>query len=35
MSGSKGVRPELIARKGNTKGKLDTRTIPILDDLRG
>jgi integrase/recombinase XerD len=32
---SKGrVRPELIFRKGNTKGKLATRTIPVLDDLR-
>ncbi|NJM73093.1 MAG: site-specific integrase [Scytonema sp. RU_4_4] len=31
---SKGrVRPELIIRKGNTKGKLATRTIPVLDDL--
>jgi len=28
------VRPELIIRKGNTKGKLATRTIPVLDDLR-
>lgn len=28
------IRPELIIRKGNTKGKLATRTIPILDDLR-
>jgi len=32
---SKGrVRSELIIRKGNTKGKLATRTIPVLDDLR-
>lgn len=32
---SKGrVRPELIFRKGNTKGKLATRTIPVLEDLR-
>ncbi|RCJ40106.1 integrase [Nostoc minutum NIES-26] len=31
---SKGrIRPELIIRKGNTKGKLATRTIPVLDDL--
>lgn len=31
---SKGrVRPELIIRKSNTKGKLATRTIPVLDDL--
>jgi integrase/recombinase XerD len=28
------VRPELTIRKGNTKGKLATRTIPVLDDLR-
>ena len=28
------IRPELIIRKGNTKGKLATRTIPVLDDLR-
>jgi len=28
------IRPELILRKGNTKGKLATRTIPVLDDLR-
>lgn len=28
------VRPELIFRKGNTKGKLATRTIPVLEDLR-
>jgi integrase/recombinase XerD len=28
------VRPELIIRKGNTKGKLATRTVPVLDDLR-
>ena len=27
------VRPELIIRKGNTKGKLATRTIPIGEDL--
>jgi integrase/recombinase XerD len=26
--------PKLIIRKGNTKGKLATRTIPIIDDLR-
>jgi integrase/recombinase XerD len=25
--------PKLIIRKGNTKGKLATRTIPIIDDL--
>lgn len=32
---SKGkVRPELIIRKGNTKGKLATRTIPVLEDLK-
>ena len=28
------VRPEIIIRKGNTKGKLATRTIPVIDDLR-
>ncbi|MBW4617737.1 MAG: tyrosine-type recombinase/integrase [Desmonostoc vinosum HA7617-LM4] len=27
------VRPELIIRKGNTKGKLATRTIPVLDGM--
>ncbi|MEO0683602.1 MAG: tyrosine-type recombinase/integrase, partial [Cyanobacteria bacterium J06649_11] len=32
---SKGkVRPELIIRKANTKGKLATRTIPVIEDLR-
>jgi len=32
---SKGrVRSELIIRKSNTKGKLATRTIPVLDDLQ-
>jgi integrase/recombinase XerD len=30
----KRVRPELNIRKGSTKGKLATRTIPVLDDLR-
>ena len=28
------VLTKLIIRKGNTKGKLATRTIPIIDDLR-
>ncbi len=28
------VRPELIIRKGCTKGKLATRTIPIVEDLK-
>jgi integrase/recombinase XerD len=28
------VLPKLIIRKGNTKGKLATRTILIIDDLR-
>src|SRR5919199_2221901 len=28
------VLPKLIIRKGNTKGKLATRTIPIIDELR-
>lgn len=29
------VRPELIVRKPHTKGKLATRTIPVIEDLRG
>ena len=28
------VRSHLIIRKGNTKGKLATRTIPVIADLR-
>ena len=28
------VRPEIIFRKGNTKGKLNTRCIPVIEDLR-
>jgi integrase/recombinase XerD len=28
------VRPEIVFRKGNTKGRLATRVIPILPDLR-
>lgn len=28
------VRPELMIRKGNTKGKLATRCIPVIEDLR-
>lgn len=28
------VREELIIRKGNTKGKLATRTIPVIEELR-
>ena len=28
------VRPKIIIRKGNTKGKLATRTIPVIQDLR-
>lgn len=28
------VRPELLIRKGNTKGKLATRAIPVFEDLR-
>ena len=28
------VRKELILRKANTKGKLATRTIPVIEDLR-
>ena len=30
----KRVRPTLMIRKGNTKGKLATRTIPVIEDLR-
>lgn len=28
------VRPDLIIRKGNTKGKLATRCIPVIEELR-
>ncbi|MEC4887820.1 MAG: site-specific integrase [Scytonema sp. PMC 1070.18] len=28
------VRPKLIIRKANTKGKLATRSIPVIEDLR-
>ncbi|WP_026730783.1 tyrosine-type recombinase/integrase [Fischerella sp. PCC 9605] len=28
------VRPQLIFRKANTKGKLATRSIPVIEDLR-
>lgn len=28
------VRPYLLIRKSNTKGKLATRTIPVIEDLR-
>jgi len=28
------IRAELVIRKGNTKGKLGTRTIPIIQELR-
>ncbi|KOP27285.1 integrase [Hapalosiphon sp. MRB220] len=28
------VRPQLIIRKSNTKGKLATRSIPVIEDLR-
>lgn len=28
------VRPHLIIRKANTKGKLATRSIPVIEDLR-
>ncbi len=28
------VRTELVIRKGNTKGKLASRSIPIIEDLR-
>ena len=30
----KRVRPVLMIRKGNTKGKLATRTIPVIEDFR-
>ncbi|MGE5656609.1 MAG: tyrosine-type recombinase/integrase [Actinomycetota bacterium] len=33
--GRKGViHPEIVVRKGNTKGRLATRTIPVIEDLR-
>jgi len=28
------VRPRLIIRKANSKGKLATRSIPVIEDLR-
>ena len=28
------VRSEITIRKGNTKGKLATRAIPVLEDLQ-
>ena len=28
------IRPRLIIRKANTKGKLATRSIPVIEDLR-
>ena len=28
------IRPRLIIRKSNTKGKLGTRSIPVIEDLR-
>ena len=28
------VRPQLLIRKGHTKGKLATRSIPIIEDLK-
>ncbi len=28
------VRPEIVFRKGDTKGKLATRCIPVIEDLR-
>ncbi|MBD2281398.1 tyrosine-type recombinase/integrase [Aphanizomenon flos-aquae] len=28
------VRPLFVIRKSNTKGKLDTRSIPVIEDLR-
>ena len=30
----KRVRPAIMIRKGNTKGKLATRSIPVLEDLK-
>lgn len=33
-SASGAVRPTLNFRKGNTKGKLQTRTVPVIEDLR-
>ncbi len=30
----KRIRPEIIFRKKNTKGKLATRTIPVINELR-
>lgn len=33
--GRKGqVRPVILFRKGNTKGKLATRSVPVIEDLR-
>ncbi|MEH2364926.1 hypothetical protein [Nostoc sp.] len=28
------VRPQFVIRKSNTKGKLATRAIPVIEDLR-
>ncbi|MHC5720049.1 MAG: tyrosine-type recombinase/integrase, partial [Nostoc sp.] len=28
------VRPQFVIRKSNTKGKLATRSIPVIEDLR-
>lgn len=28
------VRPVITFRKGNTKGRLATRTVPVIEDLR-
>ena len=28
------VRPEIIIRKSSTKGKLATRTLPVIEELR-
>lgn len=30
----KKVRPLILIRKGNTKGKLATRTLPVIEDLK-
>ena len=34
FSGERKVRDEIIFRKKNTKGKLATRTIPVIEELR-
>ncbi len=34
FNAQKVVRSHLVIRRGNTKGQLDTRTTPVLEDLR-